>query len=29
VVALGIPTHAVEGWEDTADYVESFLQQVS
>ena len=29
VVALGIPTHAVEGWEDTADYVERFLQQVS
>jgi HAD superfamily hydrolase (TIGR01484 family) len=25
VVALGIPTHAVEGWEDTADYVEAFL----
>ncbi len=25
VVALGIPTHAVEGWEDTADFVERFL----
>lgn len=25
VIALGIPTHAVEGWEDTADVVESFL----
>jgi phosphomannomutase len=25
VVALGIPTHAVEGWEDTAAVVEEFL----
>jgi HAD superfamily hydrolase (TIGR01484 family) len=25
VVALGIPTHAVEGWEDTAEFVEGFL----
>lgn len=25
VIALGIPTHAVEGWEDTADVVGSFL----
>lgn len=25
VVALGIPTHAVEGWEDTARFVEGFL----
>ncbi len=25
VVALGIPTHAVEGWEDTAAFVERFL----
>lgn len=25
VIALGIPTHAVEGWEDTADVVEEFL----
>lgn len=25
VVALGIPTRAVEGWEDTADVVEQFL----
>jgi HAD superfamily hydrolase (TIGR01484 family) len=25
VVALGIPTHAVEGWEDTARFVEDFL----
>ena len=29
VIALGIPTHAVGGWEDTADFVEEFLQQVS
>lgn len=27
VVALGIPTHAVEGWEDTAAFVEEFLAQ--
>jgi HAD superfamily hydrolase (TIGR01484 family) len=27
VVALGIPTHAVEGWEDTAAFVESFLAE--
>lgn len=25
VIALGIPTHAVEGWEDTAAFVERFL----
>lgn len=25
VIALGIPTQAVEGWEDTAEVVESFL----
>jgi HAD superfamily hydrolase (TIGR01484 family) len=25
VVALGIPTHAVTGWEDTADFVAEFL----
>jgi phosphomannomutase len=25
VVALGIPTHAVEGWHDTAEFVERFL----
>jgi phosphomannomutase len=25
VVALGIPTHAVEGWEDTARFVQDFL----
>jgi phosphomannomutase len=25
VIALGIPTHAVEGWEDTAAVVEEFL----
>ncbi|MEQ1737813.1 MAG: HAD-IIB family hydrolase [Rhodoglobus sp.] len=25
VVGLGIPTHAVEGWEDTARFVEDFL----
>jgi HAD superfamily hydrolase (TIGR01484 family) len=25
VIALGIPTHAVEGWEDTAEFVEEFL----
>jgi hypothetical protein len=25
VVGLGIPTHAVEGWEDTAGFVEEFL----
>lgn len=27
VVALGIPTHAVEEWEDTAAFVEEFLAQ--
>jgi phosphomannomutase len=26
VIALGIPTHAVEGWEDTAAFVERFLE---
>lgn len=25
VIALGIPTHAVDGWEDTAAFVEEFL----
>jgi phosphomannomutase len=25
VIALGIPTRAVDGWEDTADVVEEFL----
>jgi HAD superfamily hydrolase (TIGR01484 family) len=29
VVALGIPTHAVEGWEDTARFVEDFLARTS
>ena len=27
VIALGIPTHAVEGWEDTAAFVERFLAE--
>jgi len=27
VIALGIPTHAVEGWEDTAEFVERFLAE--
>ena len=27
VVGLGIPTHAVDGWEDTADFVEQFLAE--
>jgi phosphomannomutase len=27
VKALGVPTHAVEGWEDTAAYLENWLQQ--
>jgi phosphomannomutase len=29
VIALGIPTHAVEGWEDTAEFVERFLAERS
>ncbi len=28
VIALGIPTHAVTGWEDTARFVEGFLAEV-
>jgi phosphomannomutase len=27
VKALGVPTHAVEGWEDTAQYLENWLKQ--
>jgi phosphomannomutase len=27
VKALGVPTHAVEGWEDTAVYLENWLKQ--
>jgi phosphomannomutase len=27
VKALGVPTHAVEGWEDTAAYLENWLKQ--
>jgi phosphomannomutase len=27
VKALGVPTHAVEGWEDTAAYLEDWLKQ--
>lgn len=26
VIALGIPTHAVDGWEDTAEFVAEFLR---
>jgi len=26
VKALGVPTHAVEGWEDTAEYLENWLK---
>jgi HAD superfamily hydrolase (TIGR01484 family) len=29
VVALGIPTHAVHGWEDTARFVTSFLAEAT
>ncbi|CAN5396588.1 HAD-IIB family hydrolase [soil metagenome] len=27
VIALGIPTHAVDGWHDTAEFVAEFLRQ--